>query len=63
MPFDSLLFFGEAGNGDQFFYRILDGHVRDADVYLWDHETDSRTWGAPSLVAFLPSILRKPSDA
>ncbi len=28
MPFDSLLFFGEAGNGDQFFYRILDGEVR-----------------------------------
>lgn len=53
MPFDSLLFFGEAGNGDQFFFRVLDGLVRDADVYVWEHETDNRVWIAPSLEPFL----------
>jgi SUKH superfamily protein len=62
MPFDALLFFGQAGNGDQFFYRILDGQVRAPDIYLCDHETDSRTWTAASLAAFLPSILREPPD-
>ena len=53
MPFDALLFFGEAGNGDRFFYRILDGELRYPDVYVWLHETDSRTWRAPTLAAFL----------
>ena len=53
MPFDSLVFFGEAGNGDQFFLRVLDGLVRDADVYVWEHETDNRVWIAPSLEPFL----------
>jgi len=53
MPFDALLFFGEAGNGDQFFFRILDGAVRGPDVYVWAHETDSRVWAAPSLEALL----------
>lgn len=62
MPFDSLLFFGEAGNGDQFFHRILDGHVRHPDVYLWDHENDSRTWRAGSLAIFLPSVLQEPPE-
>jgi hypothetical protein len=59
MPFDSLLFFGEAGNGDQFFYRILDGEVRHPDIYVWDHETDGRTWRAVSLAVFLTATLRE----
>ena len=58
MPFDALLFFGEAGNGDQFFYRILSGEVREPDVYRWDHETDSRLWHAPRLETFLEGVLR-----
>jgi hypothetical protein len=62
MPFDSLLFFGAAGNGDQFFYRILDGQVRDPDIYLWDHENDIRTWRAARLSAFLPSVLDEAPD-
>jgi hypothetical protein len=53
MPFDAMLFFGEAGDGDQFFYRILDGQVRHPDVYIWSHETDSRIWRAPTLAVFL----------
>lgn len=49
MPFDSLLFFADGGNGDQFGYAILDGAIRRTDVYVWNHEDDSRTWAASSL--------------
>ncbi|MER6243354.1 SMI1/KNR4 family protein [Streptomyces griseorubiginosus] len=54
MPFDPLLFFGENGGGDQFaFVRTPE---RD-DVFVWDHETDSRNWISPSLESFLRSAL------
>jgi SMI1-KNR4 cell-wall len=53
MPFDPLLFFGDAGNGDQFAFRILAGVVRYSDVYVWNHESDNRTWVAPSLRLYL----------
>lgn len=49
MPFDALLFFGDAGNGDPFAYAINDGEVRRNDIFVWDHENDSREWVAPSL--------------
>lgn len=48
MPFDPLLFFGDAGNGDQFAYTICGGKVR-PDIFAWNHEDDSRSWMAPSL--------------
>jgi hypothetical protein len=53
MPFDALLFFGDAGNGDQFAYGILDGEVRMPDIFAWDHENDSRYWVAPDLRQFI----------
>lgn len=49
MPFDPLLFFADAGNGDLFGFTVLAGSVRRPDVFSWDHETDSRTWAAPDL--------------
>lgn len=49
MPFDCLLFFADAGNGDQFAYPIQNGEIRRNDVFVWNHEDDSRTWVAPSL--------------
>ena len=49
MPFDCLLFFGDAGNGDLFAFAILSGRVRRPDVFVWNHEDDSRSWVAPSL--------------
>jgi hypothetical protein len=52
MPFSALLFFGDAGNGDQFAYTILEGEVRRGDIFVWDHEDDSRIWVAPSLSVF-----------
>jgi SMI1-KNR4 cell-wall len=53
MPFDSLMFFADAGNGDQFAFAILDGIVRRSDIFAWDHEDDSRRWVAPSLRTYL----------
>jgi hypothetical protein len=53
MPFDHLLFFADAGNGDQFAYSILNGAIRKNDVYVWNHEDDSRTWVAPSMKKFI----------
>jgi hypothetical protein len=50
MPFEALLFFADAGNGDQFAFVLRDDR---RDVFVWDHETDSRTWVAPRLVEYL----------
>jgi hypothetical protein len=53
MPFDHLLFFGDAGNGDQFAFSIhADGVIHRFDVFAWNHEDDSRNWVAPSLEIF-----------
>jgi hypothetical protein len=49
MPFDHLLFFADAGNGDQFAFAIQAGKIRRPDIFVWDHESDSRSWVAPSL--------------
>jgi len=63
MPFDCLLFFAEAGNGDQFAFPIQSGEIRRDDVFLWNHEDDSRTWVAPSLEAYIEwRLAGKPSQ-
>lgn len=53
MPFDHLLFFGDAGNGDQFAFSILNREIRKHDIFVWNHEDDSRQWVAPSLDVYL----------
>lgn len=53
MPFEHLLFFSDAGNGDLFGYRILNGSIQTDDIYVWNHEDDSRMWVAPSLEVFI----------
>lgn len=50
MPFDPLLFFADAGNGDQFAFVLRDQRQ---DVFAWNHETDSRTWVAPRMTEYL----------
>ncbi|MFE4588193.1 SMI1/KNR4 family protein [Streptomyces laurentii] len=50
MPFDSLLFFADAGNGDLF---ALLPRIDRPDVFVWNDEDDSRTWAAPSLATYL----------
>ncbi|MDT3723652.1 SMI1/KNR4 family protein [Streptomyces sp. DSM 41972] len=54
MPFGSLLFFGDNGGGDQF--ALVVAPERD-DVFVWDHETDSRVWVAGSIDAYLRRAL------
>ena len=49
MPFDHLLFFADAGNGDQFAYPIQNGQINRNDIFVWNHEDDRRTWAAPDL--------------
>jgi hypothetical protein len=49
MPFDPLVFFSDAGNGDQFAV-VMRGN---REVYVWNHEDDSRTWVAPTVLQFL----------
>ena len=49
MPFDHLLFFADAGNGDQFAYPIQNNQINRNDIFVWNHEDDSRTWAAPDL--------------
>ena len=50
MSFEQLLFFGDAGNGDQFAFPCLP--ERDHEIFVWNHENDSRTWAAPRLRTF-----------
>jgi hypothetical protein len=53
MPFDHLLFIADAGNGDQFAFPVdADGTIRRPDVFVWNHEDDSRRMVAPSLKCY-----------
>lgn len=52
MPFDALLFFADAGNGDYFAFPIVSSGTRN-DVFVWNHEDDSRYWVAPNLKIFI----------
>jgi hypothetical protein len=51
MPFAGLVFFADAGNGDQF-AMSLSGNQ---EVYVWNHEDDSRIWVAPTVMRYLES--------
>jgi hypothetical protein len=53
MPFENLLFIAPAGNGDLFGYSINNGQIRRSDIFVWNHEDDSRVNVAPSLKRFL----------
>ncbi len=50
MPFDPLLFFADAGNGDQFAFLWT---PRRDEIYAWNHENDNRTWVSASLDQYL----------
>ncbi len=53
MSFEPLLCFADAGNGDLFFFPIQAGGINRADVFKWDHESDSRVWAARNLRQFV----------
>jgi hypothetical protein len=44
MSFDDLILFGELGNGDMLFQPCVPPD--NENVFVWDHEDDSRTWRA-----------------
>ncbi|MFI6694559.1 SMI1/KNR4 family protein [Streptomyces sp. NPDC050433] len=50
-PFDSLLFFGDNGGGDQFAF------TRSDTVVAWDHETDDRNPVTSSLREYVVNCL------
>lgn len=52
MPFDALLFFAGAGNGDYFGFPVVQGVCR-PDVFVWNHEDDSRASIARDLRDYL----------
>ena len=52
-PFDSLVLFGAAGNGDLFAYDTAASASPDPPIVRWDHETDERAFYARDLRQYL----------
>ncbi|MEU1516640.1 SMI1/KNR4 family protein [Streptomyces sp. NPDC005811] len=50
MPFDPLLLFGESAGGDLFGFVVKPERP---DVFVWEHESDSRRWVANNLEDYL----------
>lgn len=49
MPFNYMLVFGAGGNGDRFFFPIhADGSLA-RKIFIWDHESDSRSYFANTM--------------
>ncbi|MFJ8350710.1 SMI1/KNR4 family protein [Streptomyces sp. NPDC094153] len=59
MPFDPLLFFGDNGGGDQFAFVLTPERP---DIFVWDHENDSRLWAARELEDYLHRCLAGDGD-
>ncbi|MFE9249876.1 SMI1/KNR4 family protein [Streptomyces sp. NPDC007088] len=59
MSFDALLFFGDSGGGDQFAFVLKPERP---DVFVWEHESDSRRWVAGGLRDYLTRSLRDSGD-
>ncbi|GGN85970.1 SMI1/KNR4 family protein [Streptomyces albiflavescens] len=59
MPFDSIVFFGDNGGGDQFaFVRSPERN----EVFVWDHETDSRNLVSPNLESYVRSAMESDGE-
>lgn len=59
MPFDALLFFGDNGGGDQFAFVQTPERP---DIFVWEHEDDSRRWVARDLADYLGRSLAGGGD-
>ncbi|MFF9094252.1 SMI1/KNR4 family protein [Streptomyces sp. NPDC014802] len=59
MPFDALLFFGDNGGGDQFAFVQKPERP---DIFVWEHESDSRRWVANNLRDYLSRALHTGGD-
>jgi len=58
LPFNNLLFFADARNGDMFGYSISDRSIKQNDIYLWNHRNNEQTKIAPSLNDFVEDWIR-----
>ncbi|PFE28175.1 SMI1/KNR4 family protein [Priestia megaterium] len=58
LPFNNLLFFADARNGDMFGYSISDRSIKQNDIYLWNHRNNEQTQIAPSLNDFVEDWIR-----
>lgn len=56
MPFNDMLFFADAGNGDRFAFPIVHGKVKEETIFAWNHENDSRWEVAFSLRSYLDRL-------
>ena len=52
MPFDNLVFFADSGSGDLFAMAITGTQISRKDIFVWNHEDDSRSWVAPDLETY-----------
>ncbi|MFH8803982.1 SMI1/KNR4 family protein [Streptomyces sp. NPDC017936] len=59
MPFNALLFLGDNGGGDQFAFVQ---RPERPDIFVWEHENDSRRWVANNLQDHLGRSLRTGGD-
>ncbi|MFI6007979.1 SMI1/KNR4 family protein [Streptomyces sp. NPDC051243] len=59
MPFTPFLFFGDNGGGDQFAFVQTPERP---DIFVWEHESDSRRWVANNLQDYLSRALRDGGD-
>lgn len=59
MPFAPLLFIGDNGGGDQFAFVQTPARP---DIFVWEHESDSRRWAANDLHDYLRRSLSTPGD-
>lgn len=53
MPLDCFFFFADAGNGDMFGHAVVENAIRCSDVFVWNHEDDSRQVVACGLRNFI----------
>jgi hypothetical protein len=59
MSFDAFLFFGDNGGGDQFAFVQT---PQRPDIFVWEHETDTRRWVARDLRDYLGRSLAEGGD-
>lgn len=53
MPLDCLFFIADAGDGDLFGYAVVDNAIQCSDIFVWNHEDDSRHVVATRLRDFI----------
>jgi SMI1 / KNR4 family (SUKH-1) len=60
MSFDDLILFGQLGNGDMLFQpRVPQDNE---NVFVWDHEDDSRAWRATDVADALRRLAAGPAQ-